>query len=190
MAALVRDRPAQPVSSGRGTGCSAARRRDAGAHARGLEKRGAIHGELDGGALTHRRARAPASKPRWRRPVHSAGPPWPAAVASFSWREKTERRMSLGFAGDAASPSFVPAKRALGRPILIVGDGRLGTAAGERASFGPRGARRRAGLAAWPLAVGPKARASRAPSGLGRFRDWATSTVKLYIVFFYFPEAF
>ena len=37
MAALVRDRPAQPISSGRGTGCSAARRRDAGAHARGLE---------------------------------------------------------------------------------------------------------------------------------------------------------
>ena len=38
MAALVRDRPAQPVSSGRGTGCSAARRRDAGAHARGRER--------------------------------------------------------------------------------------------------------------------------------------------------------
>jgi len=98
--------------------------------------------------------------------------------------------MSLGFAGDAASPSFVPAKRALGRPILIVGDGRLGTAAGERASLGPRGARRRAGLAAWPLAVGPKARASRAPSGLGRFRAWAASTVKALNCFFYFPEAF
>jgi len=98
--------------------------------------------------------------------------------------------MSLGFAGDAASPSFVSAKRALGRPILIVGDGRLGTAAGERASLGPRGARRRAGLAAWPLAVGPKARASRAPSGLGRFRAWAASTVKALNCFFYFPEAF
>jgi len=85
---------------------------------------------------------------------------------------------------------FVPAKRALGRSILIVGDGRLRTAAGAWAKYGPRGARRRAGLAAWPSAVGPKARASHAPSGLGRFRAWAASTVKAPIVFFYFPEAF
>jgi len=85
---------------------------------------------------------------------------------------------------------FVPAKRALGRPILIVGDGRLGTAAGERAKYGPRGARRRAGLAAWPSVVGPKARASRAPSGLGRFRAWAASTVKAPIVFSIFQKHF
>ena len=37
-----------------------------GARAR-ARKQGAIHGELDGGALTHRRARTPASKPRRRR---------------------------------------------------------------------------------------------------------------------------
>jgi len=98
--------------------------------------------------------------------------------------------MSLGFAGDASSPGFGSAKRALGRSILIVGDGRLGTAAGEWAKYGPRGARRRAGLAAWPSAVGPKARASHAPSGLGRFRAWAASTVKALNCFSIFQKHF
>ena len=76
-------------------------RRGARARAR---KQGAIHGELDGGALTQRRARAPASKPRWRRSARSARPPWPVAVASVAWREKGEGKNELGF-GDAASSS-------------------------------------------------------------------------------------
>ena len=75
-----------------------------GARAR-ARKRGAIHGELDGGALTHQRARAPASKPRWHRPAHSARPPWPAAIASVSWREKTGRQtMNARVPGSPPSP--------------------------------------------------------------------------------------
>ena len=149
-------------------------------------RKGTTAKPLDGGVLPHRGARAPARGP--------AAAPWLLSLAPWLLPFRGERRqrgrMSLGFAGDAASPGFVPAKRALGRPILIVGDGRLGTAAGERAKYGPRGARRRAGLAAWPSAVGPKARASRAPSGLGRFRAWAASTVKAPIVFSIFQKHF
>jgi len=55
-------------------------RRGARARAR---KQGAIHGELDGGALTHRRARTPASKPRRRRFVLSSAAAM--AVASAPW---------------------------------------------------------------------------------------------------------
>ena len=55
-------------------------RRGARARAR---KQGAIHGELDGGALTHRRARTPASKPRWRRFVLSSAAAM--AIASAPW---------------------------------------------------------------------------------------------------------
>ena len=55
---------------------------------------GSVHGRLDGGALTLRRARAPASKPRWRRPARSTRPPWPVAVAAVQWREKREGRMT------------------------------------------------------------------------------------------------
>ena len=55
-------------------------RRGACARAR---KQGAIHGELDGGALTHRRARTPASKPRRRRFVLSSAAAM--AVASAPW---------------------------------------------------------------------------------------------------------
>ena len=59
-----------------GQGCAAARRsaaqgaaaRRRGARAR-APKRGAVNGELDGGALTQRRSRAPASKPRQHRLV-------------------------------------------------------------------------------------------------------------------------
>ena len=53
-----------------------------GAHAR-ARKQGAIHGELDGGALTHRRARTPASKPRRRRFALSSAAAM--AVASAPW---------------------------------------------------------------------------------------------------------
>src|SRR6185437_8297979 len=60
-------------------------------HACGAREHGSVHGRLDGGALTLRRARAPASKPRWCRPTRSARPPWPVAVASVSSRKKTER---------------------------------------------------------------------------------------------------
>jgi len=55
-------------------------RRGARARAR---KQGAIHGELDGGALTHRRARTPASKPRRRRFALSSVAAM--AVASAPW---------------------------------------------------------------------------------------------------------
>ena len=48
--------------------------------ARGAREHGSVHGRLDGGALTLRRARAPASKPRWRRPARSPRPPMAAAV--------------------------------------------------------------------------------------------------------------
>ena len=71
----------------------------------GAREPGAIHGELDGGALTLRRALAPASKPRWRRPARSARPPWPVAVAAVSWREKTGReRMNARVRGSPPSP--------------------------------------------------------------------------------------
>jgi len=62
--------------------------------ARGAREHGSVHGRLDGGALTLWRARAPASKPRRRRPARSARPPWPVAVAAAQWREKGEGRMT------------------------------------------------------------------------------------------------
>ena len=139
MAALVRDRPAQPASSGRGTGRSAAHRRDAGAHARGLESEApSMASSTAARSPTGERARRRASRGGAALPTppgHHGQRPSPP----FRGERRQRGRMSLGFAGDAASPSFVPAKRALGRPILIVGDGRLGTAAGERAKCGPRG---------------------------------------------------
>jgi len=64
----------------------------------GARKRGSVHGRLDGGALTLWRARAPASRPRRRRPARSARPPWPVAVAAEQWREKGGAN-DLGFGG-------------------------------------------------------------------------------------------
>ena len=61
-------------------------------------ERGSVHGRLDGGALSLWRARAPASKPRLRRPARSARPPWPVAVAAAQWREKGGVN-DLGFGG-------------------------------------------------------------------------------------------
>ena len=72
---------------------------------RGARELGSVHGRLNGGALTLRRACAPASKPRWRRPARSARPPWPVVVASVSWREKTGReRMNPRVRGPPPSP--------------------------------------------------------------------------------------
>ena len=99
-------------------------RRGARARAR---KRGAIHGELDGGALTHRRARAPASKPRWRRPACFARPSWRSGRRCVAWREKGEGEMSLGFRGNAGVAGFDPARVAAGRRIRS--DGRESSAA-------------------------------------------------------------
>ena len=133
--------------------------------ARGAREHGSVHGQLGGGVLTLRRARAPASKPRWRRPAHSARPPWPAAVASVSWREKTGReRMNARVRGSPPSPVLFARRARAAVGFRSDGEGRRG---GERARFGTRGARRRAGLAAWPSAVGPNARAARALSGPG-----------------------
>ena len=177
----MRDRSAQPASSGRGTGCSAARRRDARARAR---KPSAVNGELDGGALPHRRARAPASKPRWRRPAHSARPPWPAAVASVSWGEKMGReRMNPRVPGPPPVAGFVRATRAGGRRIHIR---RRGGDAAVTGQFWPkRGAAsgRFGGLAIGCCAEGPSvARAERAGpiSCLGCFNS---ESFKLFFLF-------
>ena len=72
--------------------------------ARGARELGSVHGRLDGGALTLRRAHAPARKPRWRRPACSARPPWPAVVAAVSWREKGRERMNPRVRGPPPSP--------------------------------------------------------------------------------------
>ena len=149
-------------------------RRGARAHAR---KRGAIHGELDGGALTQRRARAPASKPRWRRPAHSAGPPWPAAAASVLRREKGEGKNELGFEGRRVVVGFDPANRAGDRPIKIDGRDR---ASPPGLAGGPcgRGRGRRGGPirrpGRWLSGLGPKEKCPsrpRAVSLLGRLNS-------------------
>ena len=58
----------------------------------GARKHGSVHGRLDGGALTLWRARAPASKPRRRRPARSARPPWPVAVTAAKSGERRGRK--------------------------------------------------------------------------------------------------
>ena len=136
----------------------------------GAREPGAIHGELDGGALTHRRARAPASKPWWRRPAHSAGPPWPAAAASVLRREKGEGKNELGFEGRRVVVGFDPANRAGDRPIKIDGRDR---ASPPGLAGGPcgRGRGRRGGPirrpGRWLSGLGPKERwPSRPRAGL------------------------
>ena len=157
----------------------------------GAREPGAIHGELDGGALTHRRARAPASKPRWRRPAHSAGPPWPAAVASVSRREKGEGKNELGFEGRRVVVGFDPANRAGDRPIKI--DGR------DRASLpglagGPCGrgeeTPRRAVSVARPFAVGPRAQGKVPEQAAGRFASGPPEQCLVLMFFLFFQKQF
>ena len=61
-----------------------------------------------------------------------------------------------------------------------------GRRGGDRASFGPRGARRRAGLAAWPSAVGPQAQVGTDRPDPGRKVVWAASTDTFHL----YSEAF
>ena len=160
-----------------------------GARAR-APKRGTIHGELDGGALTHRRARAPASKPRWRRHAHSAGPPRPAAVTSVSWREKTERENEPRVCGRRGVAEFCSREKSA-RPSDLDRRRRTAGNGGRRTGqFGPkRGAApgRFGGLAIGCWAEGPSvARAERAGpiSCLGCFNS------ESFKLFFYFPKEF
>ena len=88
---------------------------------------GSIHGRLDGGALPLQRARAPASKPQWRRPACSARPPWRSGRHCVAWREKGEGEMPLGFRERAGVAGFDPARVAAGRRIRS--NGRDGSAA-------------------------------------------------------------
>ena len=67
--AVVRDAPASPLAGARHRTKPPLYRRDAGVRACVLAQQSAVNGKLDGGALTLRRARAPASKPRRRRRV-------------------------------------------------------------------------------------------------------------------------
>ena len=98
-AAGARDVLASSLAGIHGTEEPLARRSGTlGSRARGAREHGSVHGRLDGGALTLWRARAPASKPRRRRPARSARPPWPVAVAAMQWREKGGAN-DLGFGG-------------------------------------------------------------------------------------------
>jgi len=157
----------------------------------GAREPGAIHGELDGGTLTHRRARAPASKPRWRRPAHSAGPPRPAAVASVSRKEKGEGKNELGFDGRRVVVGFDPAKRAGDRSIKIDGPDRAsppGPAGGPcgRGEETPR----RADSAARPLAVGPRAQGKVPEQAAGRFASGPPEQCLVLMFFLFFQKQF
>ena len=111
------------------------------------------------GERARRRARAPASKPRWRRPARSARPPWLVAVASVAWREKEEGKNELGFEGRRVVVGFDPANRAGDRPIKIDGRDR---ASPPGLAGGPcgRGRGRRGGPiqrpGRWLSGLGPK----------------------------------
>ena len=155
----------------------------------GARKRGSVHGRLDGGALTLWRARAPASKPRRRRPARSARPPGPVAVASVAWREMGERKNELGFEGRRVVVGFDPANRAGDRPIKIDGRDR---ASPPGLAGGPcgRGRGRRGGPirrpGRWLSGLGPKERwPSRPRAGLllGRLNS------ALFYCFFYFSRS-
>jgi len=157
----------------------------------GAREPGAIHGELDGGALTHWRARAPASKPRWRRPAHSDGPPRPAAVASVSRKEKGEGKNELGFDGRRVVVGFDPAKRAGDRSIKIDGPDRAsppGPAGGPcgRGEETPR----RADSAARPLAVGPRAQGKVPEQAAGRFASGPPEQCLVLMFFLFFQKQF
>ena len=141
-------------------------------------------------------ARSPSGERACRRASRGgAAPPappghhgqWPSPPSSG---ERNGRGESPRVWGDTASSGFDPAKRAPGRPILIGGDGRLGTVGGERAKSGPRGSRvgakipAQAHAAAW-------AQGRRAPSGpRAGFRFWAASTMMIFNVFSIFQNHF
>ena len=77
--------------------------------ARGAREHGSVHGRLDGGALALWRARVPASKPRQRRPAHSAQPPWPVAVTAASRGERRGREKEpLGFRERPSPTVLIP----------------------------------------------------------------------------------
>ena len=62
---------------------------------RGLTRKGAVTGSLDGGTFTIRRARAPVREPRQR--CHLL--PWPSMAAAACWRKrkgKEEGSLAMG----------------------------------------------------------------------------------------------
>ena len=62
---------------------------------RGLARKGAVTGSLDGGAFTILRARAPAREPRQRSHLL----PWPSMAAAACWRKrkgKEEGSLAMG----------------------------------------------------------------------------------------------
>ena len=71
----------------------------------GAREPGSVHGQLDGGTLTLWRARAPASKPRRRRPARSA---WPSPPLHGCRRSRGETRgeNDLGFDGERRRRGF------------------------------------------------------------------------------------
>ena len=154
----MRDRPAQPASSGRGTGRSATRRRDAARALCGCER--APPPGRSTAAHYHMGERA-RWRVGWRRRRRFLPRPLMAATAPFC---------SAGIAGQPSD--------AIRRPAV---DDRL--VGPNAAQEGKGGAPRRAGLAARPSAVGPKGGALRTPSGLGRFCAWAALTVTVFVVF-------
>ena len=81
------------ISAQRSRRLAAPGRRD---RAWGAREPGSIHGQLDDGALTLWRARAPESKPRRRHPARSA---WPSPPLCGCHRSREERRgeNDLGF---------------------------------------------------------------------------------------------
>ena len=167
-------------------------RRGARARAR---KQGAIHGELDGGALTHRRARTPASKPRRRRFALSSAAAM--AVASAPWLPLRSVEREGGGENDARVWGAATATRFCsgenrGRPSdpNQRPRERLAFWAGKRPRRAGEGTPRRAKSAARPLAVGPRAHEEVAERAMGRFSSLGRPMILIFhCFFFFFPEA-
>jgi len=166
-------------------------RRGARARAR---KQGAIHGELDGGALTHRRARTPASKPRRRR--FSLSSAVAMAVASAPWLPPRSVEREGGGENDARVWGAATATRFCsgenrGRPSdpNQRPRERLAFWAGKRPRRAGEGTPRRAVSAAWPLAVGPRAQGRVAEQAAGRFCSLAAEQCYSFYCFFYFSRS-
>ena len=139
----------------------------------GAREPGAIHGELDGGALTHRRARTPASKPRRCRFALSSAVAM--AVASAPWLPPRSVEREGGGENDARVWGAATATRFLFRrkPRTSVrskstaarASRLLGRQAAQAGGGGDAAAGRFGGLAVGCRASGPRkgGRAGRGP---------------------------
>ena len=186
----MRDRPAQPASSGRGTGRSDARRRDAGAHARGLESEApSMASSTAARSPTGERARRRASRGGAALPAppghHGQWPSPPRSVEREGggendarvWGAATATRFCSGEnRGRPSDPNQRPRER-------------LAFWAGKRPRRAGEGTPRRAVSAAWPLAVGPRAQGRVAEQAAGRFCSWAAEQCFSFYCFFYFSRS-